>query len=279
MTLGKWNWLVTSKEFNQSCKEVHKRVDQFILQRLSERKTSPAERDRFILLDALAKETHDPLELRSETLHLLSVSRDATASLLSWIFYFLARHPGVYAKLRTSILEHFGTDETTIHYTNIRSCQYLGFCIDEVLRVTAVAPFVERVCIADTVLPRGGGPDGKMPSFIPQGCQFLIWTYGLQQRTDIWGPDVMEFRPERWEGRKFGWEFVPFGGGQRKCIGRKVSFLSNVTSDIGSLRILRIAFAYRSLICNYPSTTAFRQAGECRATNCPHQIPVQSLYS
>lgn len=225
MTLGKWHWLAFSMQFAYHCKQVHKYMDQFIAKRLTEVEKDEKTKDRFVLLDELARQTQDPLKLRSESLHILSAGRDTTASLLSWMFYFLARHPSKYTKLRTIILEDFGTDEATIKHANLRSCHYLTLCIDEVLRLIAVAPIVERVCVEDAVLPRGGGPDGKMPIFIPRGHRFLISTYGLQRRADIWGPDVAEFRPERWEERESGWEFVPFGGGQRKCIGRK-AFLS-----------------------------------------------------
>ena len=39
----------------------------------------------------------------------------------------------------------------------------------------------------------------------------------MNHDTDIWGPDVHVFRPERWIGRRPLWEFIPFGGGPRIC--------------------------------------------------------------
>ena len=62
------------------------------------------------------------------------------------------------------------------------------------------------------------------PIFLAKDSRVLISTYGMQYRADIWGQDVNEFRPERWddeEKRGGGWDFVPFAGGPRKCIGRK----------------------------------------------------------
>jgi hypothetical protein len=47
----------------------------------------------------------------------------------------------------------------------------------------------------------------------------------MHRRKDIWGPDADDFRPERWDGRRVGWEYLPFNGGPRICIGRVCHFL------------------------------------------------------
>lgn len=75
--------------------------------------------------------------------------------------------------------------------------------------------------VVDTVLPLGGGPDGKSPIFVPAGRQVGWHLYTIHRRKDIYGEDAEEFRPERWETLRPGWEFLPFNGGPRICIGRK----------------------------------------------------------
>ena len=231
--LGKWAWLVHSPQFSRNCRTVHKYVDRFVQKRLRDGpQHTETTQQKFILLEELAKLCQDPLVLRSETLHILSAGRDTTGALLSWIFYFLARHPRVFEKLRSTILVHFADG---IDFANLKSCDYLQACINEALRVAAVIPVMERVAFRDTVLPRGGGVDGMKPVFIPKGSRLLVSNYAMQHRADIWGADVEDFRPERWEGRKAGWEFNPFGGGPRKCIGRKyfippLPFLENPDS-------------------------------------------------
>ena len=42
----------------------------------------------------------------------------------------------------------------------------------------------------------------------------------------LWGADANEFRPERWEGRRHGWEFLPFNGGPRICLGQQFALTS-----------------------------------------------------
>lgn len=230
LALGKWHWLVYSSAFSRHCEKVHQYADYFVRGKLQHgQKESvtkqlpqdPWTKDKFVLLDELAKHTNNALEIRNETLNVLSAGRDTTASLLSWIFYFLSRYPRVFNHLRTTVLAEVGTEASSIEFTKLRSCQYLQHCINEALRMTGILPMMERESLEDTVLPRGGGPDGSKPVFLPKGQRVMISIYAMQQRCDIWGDDPDVFRPERWENRKAGFEFIPFGGGPRKCVGRK----------------------------------------------------------
>ena len=43
----------------------------------------------------------------------------------------------------------------------------------------------------------------------------------MHRRPEIWGADADQYRPERWEGKKVGWEFLPFNGGPRICLGQQ----------------------------------------------------------
>ena len=48
--------------------------------------------------------------------------------------------------------------------------------------------------------------------------------YHMQRRKDLYGPDPLAFRPERWNGSELasiGWGYLPFNGGPRLCLGSK----------------------------------------------------------
>ena len=232
--LGEKYWLNNTKDFKLNCKATHDFVDYFVKLALNKElkekeleKGNIGSKDRYVFLDALVAETRDPIELRSQLLNILLAGRDTTASLLGWLFFALARQPHLYTKLRTAVLDDFGTysSPTEISFSKLKNCQYLQFCMNEALRLYPVVPLNSRRAAKDTTLPLGGGPDGLSKVYVRKGEQIDYSVHVLHRRKDLWGPDAEEYKPERWAGRKPGWEYLPFNGGPRICIGRKSFFL------------------------------------------------------
>ncbi|KAK2616045.1 hypothetical protein N8I77_002762 [Diaporthe amygdali] len=185
----------------------------------------------YSLLEALIESTRDPDELRDQILGLLLAGRDTTASLLSWTVLLLARHPDKFAKLRAAALEHFGpytADTSNITFETLKSCRYLQLILREALRLYDPSPPNVRFAARDTTLPRGGGQIGKTPIFVPKGKTVSFVLHLLHRRKDLWGPDADEFKPERWEKKKMDWNFVPFSGGPRICLGQQYALTEAV---------------------------------------------------
>jgi cytochrome P450 len=211
-------WMVSPKGFKEACNSCHAFIDHFVRLALSK---DPREKElekgrgkeKYIFLDALVAETRDPIELRSQLLHILLAGRDTTASHLGWLFMSLSKDPSRYKKLRSIVIDEFGTYDhpKDITFAKLKSCQYLQHCNNESLRLYPVVPINGRFANKDTVLPRGGGKDGKSKIFIPKGTSVDYSVHALHRRKDLWGQDADEFKPERWEGRKVGWEFLPVG--------------------------------------------------------------------
>jgi cytochrome P450 len=89
------------------------------------------------------------------------------------------------------------------------------------LRLWPVVPLNSRFANKNTTIPVGGGPDGKSPIFIPKGRGVSYSVYSMHRRTDIYGADAEEFKPERWETLRVGWGYLPFNGGPRICVGQQ----------------------------------------------------------
>ena len=62
-----------------------------------------------------------------------------------------------------------------------------------------IVPVNGRVAMRDTVLPLGGGPDGKSPILVRKGQPVNYQPYVMHRRKDLYGEDALEFKPERWE--------------------------------------------------------------------------------
>lgn len=218
---GPMYWLVSSSEFRECIRQCHSFMDHYVRRALN-KEMRDAEKEaearagkpRYVFLDALAEQTQDPIELRSQLMHILLAGRDTTASMMGWLFLELARDPARYKKLRDTVLEHFGTYDQPkeISFSALKNCQYLQQCNNEILRLYPVVPINARLAFKDTTLPVGGGPDGKSPIFVPAGTSVEYCVYAVHRRKDLWGPDADEFKPERWENRRVGWEYVPFNG-------------------------------------------------------------------
>lgn len=150
-------WLVNPKDFKQACKVCHTFIDHFVRLALSKdirekelEKGIPG--GKYVFLEALAAETQDPIELRSQLLNILLAGRDTTASLLGWLFLCLSRDPARYKKLRYIVINEFGTYEKPrdITFSRMKSCQYLQHCNNEALRLYPVVPINGRFANKDT---------------------------------------------------------------------------------------------------------------------------------
>jgi cytochrome P450 len=94
------------------------------------------------------------------------------------------------------------------------------------LRLYPVFPYHIRQAFSDCILPTGGSNDSKSPIFVKAGTLFDANFAVLHRRPEIWGADAEEFRPERWDSfRPKAWEYVPFGGGTRACVGRQKALM------------------------------------------------------
>ncbi|KAH7354752.1 cytochrome P450 alkane hydroxylase-like protein [Rhexocercosporidium sp. MPI-PUGE-AT-0058] len=224
------SWWPLPKEHKEACNTVKSMADRFVKIALGPDhkrqllQAETGEKKKFILLDALLAETRDPIELRDQALHVLLAGRDTTAALLGWTILLLARHPEIYSSLRQTVLSTFGTETqplTEPSFASLKSCKELTHLLYEVLRLYPLVPVNGRLAIRNTVLPTGGGKDGKQPIAIMKGEQVGYHSYVLHRRKDIWGEDADVFRPGRWEGRKLGWEMIAFSGGPRICLGQQ----------------------------------------------------------
>lgn len=142
------------------------------------------------------------LELRDELMTLLLAGHETTATALAWTLERLVRHPVVLDRL---IAEHRAGETDFIDAT-----------IKESLRLRPVVPAVGRYLTA---------PLRVGEHHLPADVHLNLSIYLLHRRPDLY-PDPGAFRPGRFLDRAPGtYEWIPFGGGMRRCLGASFALL------------------------------------------------------
>jgi len=146
-------------------------------------------------------------ELRDELMTLLAAGHETTATALSWAFYWLHRHPEVEEKLREE-LDGLGQNFDPMAVVKL---PYLNAVCSETLRIYPVAMLTFPRILKSPLKLMGYEFE---PETILMGCIYLI-----HQRPELY-PEPHLFKPERFLERQFSpYEFLPFGGGSRRCLG------------------------------------------------------------
>lgn len=182
-----------------------------------------SEKTDYLFLQEIIRQTSDKVKIRSELLNILVAGRDTTASLLSNVFFELSRRPDIWDKLQQEV-EDLNMED--LSFERLKEMKYLHAVLKESLRLYPVVPNNSREALEDTILPCGGGKDGQSPMLVRKGW-IMHWSlWAMHRRKDLFGEDAEEFKPERWldhgehKGLRVGWEYLPFNGGPRVCIGR-----------------------------------------------------------
>lgn len=146
-------------------------------------------------------------ELRDELMTLLIAGYETTATAMAWGLYWIYQKP----KVREQLLQELDSLGENPDPISISRLPYLTAVCNETLRIypIALATFVREVQEPVELLGYQIEPGNEI-----WGCIYL-----LHHREDLY-PDSKQFKPERFLERQFSpYEFMPFGGGARRCVG------------------------------------------------------------
>jgi cytochrome P450 len=151
-------------------------------------------------------------QVRDEALTLFNAGHDSTAAGLAWVWYLIARHPEVEARLLAEVRDVLG--ERTATYEDVARLRYLEMVLKESLRLypPTVALFIRE---ALEPVELGGYPVAK-------GDWVYLFPW-VTQRDGRFFEEPEKFDPERFApGRAEKipqYAYFPFGGGPHVCIG------------------------------------------------------------
>lgn len=147
-------------------------------------------------------------DLVSEVLTLVVTGYETTATALAWALYHTHRDPRVLEALRAKAAE---MDPRSAH-----THAWLASLCREVLRIHPVIPIVARRAARDVVI--GGRRYAAGAVLAP--CIYLT-----HHRPSLY-PSPDTFVPERFLERSYASnEYLPFGGGARRCIGMGLALM------------------------------------------------------
>lgn len=187
-------------------------IDQLIYTEIQERREQPDPNrtDILALLMSARDEAGSPMtdnELRDELMTMLFAGHETTATAITWALYWIHKLPDVRDKLLQE-LDSLGEEPDN---NAIFRLPYLNAVCSETLRIYPVGmltfPRVVQtpVRLLDYQLE---------PGTVIMGCIYLA-----HRREDVY-PEPQSFKPERFLERQFSpYEYLPFGGGSRRCIG------------------------------------------------------------
>ncbi len=204
-----WRKLISSRKV----------LDEIVFGEITRRRAAPDPDSRDILSLLLgargeAGEAFTDREVRDQVMTLMFAGHDTSTSTLTFMMHELARHPDVVERLCEEQDRVLGAAAPTVDQLE-REMPYLDMVLDEVLRLYPPAWIGPRRAVRDFEF---GGYTVPRDAYV----NYCSWA---SHRIPEFFPEPEAFIPERFTRERKAalprGAYVPFGGGQRICIGKR----------------------------------------------------------
>ncbi|NJN03681.1 MAG: cytochrome P450 [Leptolyngbyaceae cyanobacterium RM1_1_2] len=192
-------------------KQRQRQVHELLQAEIAERRTQgdTGRTDVLSLMMAARDEAGEAMSdeaLKDELLTILFAGHETTATTLAWAFYQIHQH----LDIRQKLLQELASLEEFTPTTAAR-LPYLSAVCQETLRLYPVLP---------VIFPRIAKSSVKVGGYEFEAETILMASiYLVHSREDLY-PQAHTFRPERFLERQYTpAEYLPFGGGSRRCLG------------------------------------------------------------
>jgi cytochrome P450 family 110 len=192
------------------------RADAAIYREIARRRLAPDLAQRTDILSLLVTASYEDgtgltdSQVRDELTVMLMAGHETTGTALAWAFERILSLPDVEQKLRAELGCIVGSERLSA--AHLPRLEYLDAVVKESLRVRPI-------------MPAGGARLVRRPIeiggyVIPAGVSVINCMYLLHRRPDLY-PEPDTFKPERFLGKRVidPYEWTPFGGGIRRCLG------------------------------------------------------------
>lgn len=156
-------------------------------------------------------------ELLDELMTLIVAGFETSANTLNWVWYLIAKHPGVEARLIDEA-QRVVPNVSALTAERLEALEYTQQVLEEVLRLYPPVWLFTRRSLTD---------DDLRDFDVPAGTDIYLAPFVLH-RTDHYWPEADKFDPDRFlpsDRPKKNRPFFPFSLGPRRCLGEFFSFL------------------------------------------------------
>lgn len=194
-------------------KRALKEADDLLFDHIAQRRAEAGGERRDVLamlMEAVDEEGRhlSDQELRDELITLLVAGHETSATVICWAFEEILRSPGEQGRLREEVARVVGAEPLASDH--IPKLVRLDAAIKESLRLHPPTAAVGRRLTKPVTL------EGYE---IPAGVLVVPCMYLTHRRPDLY-PEPDRFKPERFIDKKTDpYEWLPFGGGTRRCLG------------------------------------------------------------
>lgn len=194
--------------------------------------------DQKDLLSRFMASIDDDDYLRDIVVSFMLAGRDTVASALTSFFYLVSQNPEVERRIREESDRVMGPNpqRELASFEEMREMHYLHAAVHESMRLYPPVQFDSKFAEDDDVLPDG--------TLVHKGTRVTYHPYAMGRMEPVWGPDCLEFKPERWLNASGGSVFSPvspfkypvFQAGPRVCLGKELALVEMKTVALALIR-------------------------------------------
>ncbi|KAG6431475.1 hypothetical protein SASPL_109554 [Salvia splendens] len=209
---------------NREIWALEKEIRTSILKLVKDREEAGYEKDLLQTLVEGAKGTYSTTSAMDQFIvdncrNIYSAGSETSAISASWCLMLLASNPEWQTRIREEVEQVCRGRVPDIDM--LRMMDQLHMVIQETMRLYPSAPTLGRELAKDMKI-------GSV--HVPKGVNVWTMVTTLHTDPDIWGPDALQFKPERFQNGISGASknpscYMPFGFGQRVCIGQYLAMV------------------------------------------------------
>lgn len=212
------------------------------------------------LIAARDPQTDRPLtdaEISNDLLIFMLAGHDTTATALTYALWILGHHPEVQERVAA---EAAAVGDHELTPADVSRLGYTVQVLHEAVRLCPPAAGVARVVTRDI----------EVTGYrVEKGSLVALGLYALHHDPELW-PDPMAFDPDRFSPENVQardrWQFLPFLGGGRPCIGEHFARLETTLALATVIRAMTVESLDDDFECEVPFTTVAKGPIRARLT-------------